>query len=151
MADVTYNDKLERVTLGALIVGGNLAFGAILAFLPLPTTNLQLIAQVVGGFNAALGIIVANTWKTTATERQQAQTLQTMATAAAAPLTTTTTTTVEKTDGQPNGGNATAGHSGLVGPKAVEPAIPPGDTTIPTGLPDNPPDVMGQTPIGPRT
>ncbi len=94
---IEYNDRTERVIFGAAIIGGNILAGAALALITLPEGNAQLLAQVVGGLNASLGIIVAATWKTSSVERSQAQTVQTLASAASAPLTTSTTTTTDRT------------------------------------------------------
>lgn len=104
---------LERVGFGAIILGGYILAMGTLAFFPIPEGNLQLFAQGIGGLGAAVGIIVAAIWKTSMTERQQAQTLQTLAAASTAPLQTTVQTTVERTDGQGNSTFAASSDSRL--------------------------------------
>lgn len=91
-----YSDRMERLIFGGVIIGSNTLAMIALAFYEIPSGNATVVGQIAGGLSAALGIIAANTWKTSVTERQQAQTLQTMARAASAPVTETTTTTVEK-------------------------------------------------------
>lgn len=108
----TGNDRMERLLFGGAIIGSNTLAMGLLSFFNIPEGNATVVGQIAGGLSAALGIIAANTWKTSLTERQQAQTLQTLAASSAAPLTTTTTTTVEKADGQNGQGtvrNPTAG------------------------------------------
>lgn len=95
-APTPYSDRTERLLFGGVIIGSNTLAMIALAFYEIPSGNATVVGQIAGGLSAALGIIAANTWKTSVTERQQAQTLQTMARAASAPVTETTTTTVEK-------------------------------------------------------
>jgi hypothetical protein len=88
-----YNDTTDRRIFGALIIGGNLLGMAILTFFKIPSENATVFGQIAGGLSASLGIVVAATWKTNATERQQAETNQTLAAALTTPSTTTTTVT----------------------------------------------------------
>ncbi len=149
-----YNDRWDRVGFGAVILGGNLLAMATLAFVEVPDTNVQLIAQCVGALNASIGVIVAATWKTSVTERQSAEAVQTLANAVSAPLQTTTTTTTTKDNVDANTNGQTTGHpepplgAGMVGELpsggpgewgGTVAAVRVAEPAAPTPAPANPP------------
>ncbi len=84
----SYNDTTDRRIFGGLIIGGNLLGMAILTFYKIPAENATVFGQIAGGLSASLGIVVAATWKTNSTERQQAETNQTLAAALVSPTVT---------------------------------------------------------------
>lgn len=154
MEQVQFNDRLDRLIFGGIIIGGNVAGLIALSFVPIPPENATVFGQIVGGLSASVGVIAAATWKTSGSERQQAQTIQTLAAGANAPLTTTTTTTVEKgiSDGQATGGSDAKAGGAVVGGAASggTDTSSGGAANLAAGIPSDPPDVVGQAPIAPR-